>query len=173
MANDAHDQSRGPEPGLEVVQSEHSNASSPQVVHRRSGESAPEVALPDHAWIYPVHDANEQQKVLPSGLLQQQIHQRSARGQQYSHDYNAKYPSLRGNHFLTTPEVVPNSAAGSFSAGSEEDGGYQSPLKEASLHSPPRKRPRRQIIILVVVVAVILVGSTVGGVVGALRSHSR
>lgn len=153
------------QPGLEVVQ-------------QRSGEYAPEVALPDHGWIYPVHDANEQQKVLPGGLLQQRL-QQTAQQQQYAQDYNLKYPSLRGNHFSTTPEVVhegvpeaaPEVVAPSAigSVGMSEYGGYRSPLRDGSIHPPPPKRPRRKLVIIVVVVVVVIIGAIVGGVVGGLK----
>ncbi|KAK8020113.1 hypothetical protein PG990_005251 [Apiospora arundinis] len=164
---------RDQQPGLEVAHSEYNEASSPQVVQPMSGESAPEVALPDHVWIYPVHDADEQQKVLPGGVLLQQRLQQTSLDQQYSPDYNSKYQSLRGKHFLTTPEVVPYSADGSTLA--SEYGGHQTPsetpLGEASIVQPPQKRSRRKIIIIAVVVTFIITGAVVGGVVGALMSR--
>ncbi|KAK7970022.1 hypothetical protein PG996_001538 [Apiospora saccharicola] len=157
------------QPGLEIVQ-------------QRNGDYAPEVALPDHGWIYPVHDANEQQKVLPGGIIQQRLLQQTGQEQHYAQDFNAKHPSLQGNHFLTTPEVVnhgvpeaapeiaPISAMGSV--GRSEYGGYQGPSGEVSTNSPPRKRSRRKIIILAIVVVVIIIGAVVGGVVVGLRSRN-
>lgn len=160
---------RDPPPGLEVVQ-------------QRNGENAPEVALPpDHGWIYPVHDANEQQKVLFGGLVQQRL-QQMAQEQQYAQDYNAKHPSLQGNHFLTTaeavregvpeaaPEVVPPSAIGSV--GRSEYGGYWSPSKDVSIHSAPQRGSIRKIVIIVGVAVVVIIGAVVGGVVGGLRSRN-
>ncbi|KAK7924380.1 hypothetical protein PG985_006434 [Apiospora marii] len=159
---------RDPQPGLEVVQ-------------QRNGEYAPEVALPDHGWIYPVHDANEQQKVLFGGLVQQRL-QQTAQEQQYAQDYTTKYSSLHGNHLLTTseavhegvpeaaPEVVTPSAIGSV--GRSEYGGYRSPSKDVSVYSPPPRRPRRKIVIIVAVAVVVSIGAIVGGVVGGLRSRN-
>ena len=161
---------RHQQPGLEVAHSEYNEASSPEVVQPGSGESAPELALPDHAWLYPVHDANEQQKILPGGVLRQQRHPQAAQEQQYSYEDNFKYPSLPGKYFLTTPEVVPYSVASS--AAPSDDGGYQTPPKEASLVQPsPRRRSKRKMIILTAVVVFILLGAIIGGVVGALKSR--